>query len=80
VRILGISAAVLGLFYGQSTDWIGLAATRESSTGSAEVLDELRRASGSQFCPLSVAAFERMLPRNNRNEAVPERERVLVVS
>jgi diguanylate cyclase (GGDEF)-like protein/putative nucleotidyltransferase with HDIG domain len=38
----------------------------------SEALGELRRASGSQFCPRCVAALERILPLNSVDERAPE--------
>src|SRR4051794_8460976 len=45
----------------------------------SEALDELRRASGSQFCPRCVAALERILPIEGMDED-DKRPRVLVAS
>src|SRR3954466_2988939 len=45
----------------------------------SEALDELRRASGSQFCPRCVAALERILPLEGMDDE-DKRPRVLVAS
>jgi HD-GYP domain-containing protein (c-di-GMP phosphodiesterase class II) len=38
----------------------------------AEALDELRRASGSQFCPRVVTALERILPVEGLESEAPQ--------
>jgi HD-GYP domain-containing protein (c-di-GMP phosphodiesterase class II) len=45
----------------------------------SEALEELRRASGTQFCPRCVAALERILPLEGIDDD-PARPRVAAVS